>query len=131
VSAMAEIRELIEGVRQAFETGDFTAFPALLTADAEVRNPFTTVRGPDEFADLGRGFTAEHEDRRLEVCRVIESGDAAVAEVRVAARHVSGAEISFEEAGVVRVRDGRIASWHSYYDALELGRQMRALSARG
>jgi ketosteroid isomerase-like protein len=127
---MAEIRELIEGVRQAFETGDFTAFPALLTADAEIRNPFATVRGPEEFADLGRGFTAEHEDRRLEVSGVIESGDAAVAEVRVAARHVGGAEISFEEAGVVRVRDGRIASWHSYYDALDLGRQMGPAAAR-
>jgi ketosteroid isomerase-like protein len=126
---MAEIRELIEGVRQAFETGDFSAFPSLLTPDAEIRNPFTTVHGPEEFAELGRGFTDEHEDRRLEVRRVIESGDAAVAEIRVAARHLSGAEIAFEEAGVVRVRDGRIASWHSYYDALELVRQMRAAAA--
>jgi ketosteroid isomerase-like protein len=126
---MAEIRELIEGVRQAFETGDFTAFPALLTPDAEIRNPFTTVRGPHEFAELGRRFTAEHGDRRLEVRRVIESGDVAVAEIRVAARHARGADIVFEEAGVVRVRDGRIASWHSYYDALDLGLQMGAAAA--
>ena len=61
--------------------------------------------------------------------RVIESGDAALAEIRVAAQHASGAEIAFEEAGVVRVRDGRIASWHSYYDALELVRQLQAAAA--
>ena len=59
-----------------------------------------------------------------------------MAQIRVRARHTgamalpdgeapaTGNEVVFEEAGVMRVRDGRIASWHSYYDALELGRQL-------
>jgi ketosteroid isomerase-like protein len=70
------------------------------------------------------------------VLDVVEGDAAAVAQIRVTGRHTgtlplpdgeapaTGSPIAFEEAGVVRVRDGRIASWHSYYDSLELARQL-------
>jgi limonene-1,2-epoxide hydrolase len=133
---MREPHELIEDVQRAFESGDFGRFPELIAADAEIRNPFTTVHGPAEFAALGRGFAAAVSDRRIEVLDVVEDGSAAVAQIRVTGRHTgamplpdgeappTGNLIAFEEAGVVRVRDGLIASWHSYYDMLELAHQL-------
>jgi ketosteroid isomerase-like protein len=133
---MGQTRELIEKVRQAFVTGDFSAFPALILPDAEISNPFTTVHGPDAFAELGRAFCAACSDRRLEVLVVVEDRDAAAAEIHVTARHTgalqlpegeappTGNQISYEEAAIVRVRDGRIASWHSYYDMLVLAQQL-------
>jgi ketosteroid isomerase-like protein len=133
---MRRPHELIEDVRRAFESGDFSRFPELVAADAEIRNPFTTVHGGAEFAALGRGFAAAISDRRIEVLDVVEDRSAAVARIRVTGRHTgamplpdgeappTGNPIAFEEAGVVRVRDGRIASWHSYYDTLELAHQL-------
>jgi ketosteroid isomerase-like protein len=133
---MGHARELIDGVRQAFESGDFSAFPALVLPDAEIRNPFTTVHGPDGFAELARGFCAACSDRRIDVLVVVEAGDAAAAEIHVTARHTgtlslpdgeapaTGNQISYQEAGIVQVRDGGIASWHSYYDTLELAHQL-------
>ena len=67
---------------------------------------------------------------------MLEAEDTAIAEIRVRGRHTgpmllpsgeatpSGNEIAYDETGVVRLREGRIASWHSYYDALALGRQL-------
>jgi ketosteroid isomerase-like protein len=133
---MGQLRELIEEVRRAFVDGDFDGFPAIVHPDAEIRNPFTVVHGPDGFADLGRGFTAACSERRIAVVDVVESGDAAVAEIRVTARHTgplpvaggeappTGVEIGFAEAAVVRADGGRIVSWHSYYDGLAFARQV-------
>ena len=133
---MRNARELIEEVRRAFESGDFGRFPELVAPDAEIRNPVITVQGPAEFAELGRGFAAAVSDRRIDVLDVVENGSAAIAQIRVTGRHTGALPlpdgdapatdnpIAFEEAGVVRVRDGRIASWHSYYDMLELARQL-------
>ena len=133
---MPKTRELIGNVQRAFESGDFDRFPELVAPDAEIRNPFTTVRGPHEFAALGAAFAAAVSERRIEVLDVVENGSAAIAEIRVTGRHTgamplpdgeapaTGNPISFREAGVVRVRDGRIASWHSYYDMLELAQQL-------
>jgi ketosteroid isomerase-like protein len=70
------------------------------------------------------------------VLDVVENGGAAIAQIRVTGRHTgalplpdgearaTGNTIAFEEAGVMSMRDGRIASWHSYYDTLELARQL-------
>jgi limonene-1,2-epoxide hydrolase len=138
---MRQPHELIEEVQRAFESGDFGRFPELVAPDAEIRNPFTTVHGPAEFAALGQGFTAAVSDRRIEVLDVVADGSAAIAQIRVTGRHTgamplpdgeappTGNAIAFEEAGVVRVRDGRIASWHSYYDGLELARQLGIATA--
>jgi ketosteroid isomerase-like protein len=117
--------ELVEGVRHAFISGDLSALPALVTDDAEIRNPFTTVRGGRGFAELARGFTTGYTDRAIEVRRLLEAGDTATAELHVTARHApSGRPIAFDELGVIRLEGGRIASWHSYYDAAALGRQI-------
>jgi limonene-1,2-epoxide hydrolase len=133
---MAQTRDLIEGVRQAFESGDFGRFPALVAPGAEIRNPFETVHGPAEFAELGGRFAAACSERRIEILRLVEAGDAAVAEIRVTARHTgplpladgevppTGNEIAFDEADVVRVQGGRIASWHAYYDGHAFARQV-------
>jgi ketosteroid isomerase-like protein len=138
---MKQPAELVEQVRRAFETGDADALGALVTPDAEIRNPFTTVHGAEGFAELARGFAAAFSERRIEVVDVVGSGTAAVAEIRVRARHTgamslpdgeappTGNEIGFEEAGVLRIRDGRIASWHSYYDAIALARQLGMVPA--
>ena len=68
--------------------------------------------------------------------RLVESGDAAVVEIRVRGRHTgplplpdgeapaTGNEIAFDEAAVVRAAGGRIVSWHSYYDGLAFARQV-------
>jgi ketosteroid isomerase-like protein len=133
---MGQASELIEGIRRAFVRGSFETFPDVVAPDAEITNPFTTVHGPDGFAALAGGFTTACSDLRIEVLDVVEDGDVAVAELRVRARHTgplvlpageaapTGNEIAYDEAGVVRVRDGRIVSWRSYYDALALGAQL-------
>jgi ketosteroid isomerase-like protein len=138
---MSQMHELIEDVQQAFESGDFGRFPELVAPDAEIRNPFTAVHGPTEFAALGRAFAAAVSDRRIEVLQVVEDGDVAVAEIRVTGRHTgplaladgeappTGNTIAFREAGVVRAEDGRIASWHSYYDMLALAQQLGVMGA--
>jgi ketosteroid isomerase-like protein len=139
---MAQTRELIEAVRGAFESGDFGRFPELVAPGAEVRSPFTTVQGPAAFAELGARFAAACSDRRLEILRLVEAGDAAVAEIRVTARHTgplpvpdgeapaTGNAIAFDEADVVRVQGGRIASWHAYYDGLAFSRQVGLVPPR-
>jgi ketosteroid isomerase-like protein len=134
--ATMKAAELVEQVRQTFETGEVERFGALVAPGAEIRNPFTAVQGPEGFAELARDFTEAFSERRIEVLGVVDSGTTAVAQIRVRARHTgplklpdgevpaTGNDIEFEEAGVVRVRDGRIASWHSYYDTLALAHQL-------
>lgn len=112
---------LIDGIRHGFVTADVSAFPALVAEDAEIRSPLATASGPEGFAALANVFADLFTDREIEILAIVESGDAALVEQRVSARHLaSGRRIVFDEAAVIRIRDGRIASWRAYYDAAAL-----------
>jgi ketosteroid isomerase-like protein len=127
---------VVERFRDAFEAGRLDEVEQLLDPDAEVRNPFATMRGPAEFRAMAEAFTSAFSERRFEIVDAVERGNAIGVEIHVTGRHTGtfalpGAEIlptgevvAFSEAAIIRVSDGRIASWHSYYDQLALMAQL-------
>jgi ketosteroid isomerase-like protein len=126
---MGEARDLAERVLRAIREEDRAAMHELFAPDAEVVDPLATARGPDE---LLRKFDALWEgvsDVRHQVLDVIESDDTVVLEMRSVGKHArpmavrggrveaTGKELVMLSTEWVRVRNGRIRSWHSYYDA--------------
>jgi ketosteroid isomerase-like protein len=119
------VSALVDRIRSAFLTGDTSAFADLVAPDAEIRNPFTTVHGPDGFAGLAHAFTSGFGERAIEYRCVLASGDAVAVEMHVSSRHeATGRPVAFDEIAILRIAGGRIASWHSYYDAAALARQI-------
>jgi ketosteroid isomerase-like protein len=127
---------VVDRFRDAFEAGRLDELEELLDPDSEVRNPFATMRGPAEFRAMAEAFTSAFTERSFEILDAVESGDALGVEIHVSGRHTgtfslpdaeippTDERISFSEASIVRISNGRITSWHSYYDQLALMAQL-------
>ena len=124
-------RRVVDQMIAAFEAADLDAVGALLTDDAQVRNPFATMDREGFVAFMG-AFCQAMSDRRIEVLDAVERAPVVAVELRVRTRHTgtlvmptgeapaTGRELCFAEVGFVRLRGERIESWHSYYDALDV-----------
>ena len=119
------VREALRGLDQPGGEG----FLALLSDDAELVSPLATVRGPDEIREFISGMHATFSDWEHAV--TLESaGDVVVAEGTWSGTHTgpmpsptgeippTGRRPTIPFAGIVRVREGRIASVHNYFDQI-------------
>ena len=124
-------KEIVDQVWAAMESGDLDAFEALTHPDEfefrGVGNHLTSGAEMREFLEAWRtGFP----DIRHEVRDYVESGDTVALELRVTGTHTgplrgpqgeippTGRTVVWETADYVKVRDGKVVSWHVYDDQL-------------
>ncbi len=130
---MGTARDLSERAWKAFESQDFAAFPQLFAADAEFVYPGGVVlHGPAELEPFIRGYWEAAPDLHVEELGYIESGEDVAVELRIRGTHTgtlhtpggdvpaTGAALFIESVDFIRTRDGKIQSWHVYYDSVPM-----------
>jgi steroid delta-isomerase-like uncharacterized protein len=134
--------DAIEAARRhddAFNAHDREARMASETPDVELVVPGGLIlRGPEQVAGLLRTFWDALPDARVVPENHVVAGDTVVTEGTLTGTHTetfrapdreipaSGNKVELRYASVKRVRDGRVASEHLYFDQLEFLQQLGA-----
>ena len=130
-------RDVVTGFYAAFDRGDVEAALASCSEELEVTDPgMGTVQGLDPFREYLTTFKRAMPDARVVVEHVVEVDGTVVAEGRFVGTHTgplagpdgdvdpTGASLDLRFADVARVHDGKIASYHTYYDQVALLTQL-------
>jgi ketosteroid isomerase-like protein len=133
-------KAVVDRVWAAMESDDFEAFEDLIHPDGidfrGIGTQITTAREMREFVEV---YKAGFPDLRHEVVDSIESGDTIALELRVTGTHAgtlrgprgeipaSGRPVVWESLDYVKVRDGKVTSWHVYNDQLAFLVQLGAM----
>jgi ketosteroid isomerase-like protein len=130
-------REIVLRFYEEFDLGDIERALSVFSADLETTDPgMGTVHGLAPFREYLRGLKRAVPDARALIEQVHEAGEVVIVEGRFVGTHTgplegpdgdiapTGASIDLRFADVSRVGDGKIRSYHTYYDQLGLLAQM-------
>ena len=127
---MGNAKKLVDQVWDAVESGDLTPLDRLLAADVQQTGPGWDLRGVDATKELLGAYLVAFPDMRHHVVSWAETGDTVALELRVIGTHTgplqtpqgalapTGRTITFRSCDMITVRDGRISSWHVYFDQM-------------
>ena len=137
---MADAVETARRYDQAFNSQDPEARRAHQAPDIEVVMPGgMTLLGSEQVAEVVRVFWEALPDGEIVQDNVIAAGDTVVTEGTLTGSHTgtfrspqgeiaaTGNHIKLRYASVRRIRDGKVASEHLYFDQLEFLQQLGAL----
>ena len=130
-------RELASRFYTAFDAGDVDAVLSVFSEDLETTDPgMGTVHGHGPFREYIETLKRAVPDARAVIEDVHDAGDVVVVEGRFAGTFTgplagpdgdiepTGATVDLRFADVSRARDGKIVSYHTYYDQVGLLTQM-------
>ncbi|HSR42348.1 MAG TPA: ester cyclase [Longimicrobiales bacterium] len=135
-----DVIKLLRHNIEAFNDGDFEAFGSTLAETGSFEELATrrVNRSRDDEIALSRGWRKAFPDARGTIKNIFASGDQAVAEIVWEGTHdgdLEGPEgkipathkrIAVQASMVVRVKDGKIAESHHYFDMQTLLGQLQA-----
>jgi len=124
-----------------FDSGDIDAALSLFSGEVEVTDPgMGTVHGLEPFREYLETLKRALPDAQAIVEQPYEANNSVIVEGRFVGTHTgplatpdgdvepSGARVDLRFADVSTVRDGKIASYHTYYDQLGLLTQLGLIS---
>jgi len=133
-------RACVSRFYENFDRGDIEGAVSAFSDELETTDPgMGTVYGLEPFRTYLETLKRAMPDAQAVVEQVREAGDTVVVEGRFVGTHTgplaapegdvepTGASIDLRFADVSRVRDGRIVSYHTYYDQLGLLTQLGLL----
>jgi ketosteroid isomerase-like protein len=127
---MANAKEIVDQVWTLMETHQIEKLPQFLDADLHFKMPGFEGRGPAALQQLLQGYLTAFPDLRHQVKTEIAMGDYIAIELDATGTHTgpmhtpqgtvapTGKKVVWESCDVVRVRNGKILSWHVYHDTL-------------
>jgi ketosteroid isomerase-like protein len=127
---MGIAKELVDRQHQLLRQRNVAAVPELYTPDAVFLMPGLRVH-PHELPALMQAYLAAFPDADNQVTGWIEAPEGIAVEQTITGTHsgtwvtpfgelaATGKRVRWESVEIVRVRDGKIASWRSYFDQLE------------
>ncbi len=133
---MANLAKLMDGVWKATESQDWGALEAVFTPATEFRMPGQTLRGPHEFRAMCEAWWSAFPDLKHQIAAEMESGDDYSCELVMVGTHTgtmrtpkgdipaTGKRIQMLSCDYVKVKDGRIVSWHAYPDMMGMLAQL-------
>src|SRR5690349_22655872 len=134
--------ELATRFYQAFDAGDIDAVLSVVSEDLETTDPVMgTVHGHGPFREYIETLKRAVPDARAVIEGMYDDGDVVVVEGRFAGTFTgplaspegdfdpTGATVDLRFADVSRVRDGKIVSYHTYYDQLGLLTQLGVMDS--
>ncbi|MDN5860660.1 MAG: ester cyclase [Pseudonocardia sp.] len=137
---MSTAREIVERWWAAFEAGDDEALATMSTPDCEIIMPgLGTIGRQTLLGQVFPAYKAAFPDLHHETVDAIEHGDRVVVRLRTTMTHTgpfatprgevaaTGRSVVLDSADVVTVSDGRITSWHAYFDQMSLLGQLGLL----
>ena len=136
---MGEGRPLVEQYFKAVNAADLEAVRALLTPDADFAAPGPVTGGPDMVVGWMGPFLDAFPGIDHHIDRLVESGDDVATEITVRGTHQkpmrspqgeippTGKSIELKALNMMRMREGRIASLHIYFDQMDFMGQLGLL----
>src|SRR5438309_5055533 len=137
---MGYARDIVDSFWSRLEAGDLQGCGQLIAASCDCRMPGGIVLGtPEQIVGMLEGYQTAFPGFRHQVVDAIEESDQVALELRVTGTHAgplatpqgeipaTGQPVVWESTDVVRVRDGQITSWHSYYDQMAFMSQLGLL----
>jgi steroid delta-isomerase-like uncharacterized protein len=135
---MGTARELVDQWWVLFESGRFEELPSIVAPNAEVKMPGgMRLVGPAQVRPLLEAYRSAFPDIRHEIVDTIETEDGIALELHIVGTHTgdfmtpngplppTGKRVVWESVDFVRIADGKIVSWHAYFDqmatAIQLG----------
>jgi predicted ester cyclase len=140
---MAQARELVEQAWSAIESGSFDRFGDIFSADAELRTSSAAGAGIDYVRGVFTRHLQAYPDMRHAVLDCVEGDGAVALEMEFTATHrgelrgpngsiaPTGRQITWRSSDHIRVANGRIVSWHAYFDRLAQREQLGLQVANG
>ena len=130
-------RELVTRFYEAFDAGDADAVLSVFSDELETTDPgMGTVHGHGPFREYIETLKRAVPDARAVIEGIYDDGDVVVVEGRFAGTFTgplaspdgdidpTGATVDLRFADVSRARNGKIVSYHTYYDQLGLLTQL-------
>jgi len=136
---MAEGRALVEQYFNALNANDLGTVRGLMTDDLEFAAPGGAAGGPEMAVGWMGAFLGAFPGIDHQILTVSEAGDAVASEITVKGTHTkpmvtpqgevppTGKDIQLDAANIMRVRDGKIASLHIYFDQMGFMAQLGLL----
>jgi steroid delta-isomerase-like uncharacterized protein len=136
--AAQEQAQLARTIYEAFNTNNFDRVLSLSTADVEVATMAfgLTQHGHDGFRQFMQGWKGMAPDSRVEVVSQLAGAEGVTNECRFRGTHTgplrspsgeippTGRSFDAPFVEVWRIRDGKLASLHNYFDTLTLLQQL-------
>jgi Predicted ester cyclase len=139
---MGQALEVVERWWKAVEAGDFDSIDAYTTPDCEITMPGMGRIDRDTMRTVVLpAYKTGFPDMHHETIDSVEAGDRVVVRLRVTMTHTgpfitpqgevppTGRTVVLDSADVVTVVDGRINSWHTYFDQMSMLGQLGLLPA--
>lgn len=130
-------RELASRFYEAFDAGEIDTVLSVFSADLETTDPgMGTAHGQRPFREYIETLKRAVPDARAIIDGIYDAGDVVVVEGRFAGTFTgplaspdgdiepTGATVDLRFADVSRAQDGKIVSYHTYYDQLGLLTQL-------
>jgi len=141
---MTDVIETARRHDEAFNGQDAEGRMAIEAPDIEAVLPGgVALRGPDQMLALVRVFWEALPDAKIAVDNQFAAGDTVVAEGNLIGTHSgtfrapqgeippSGNAVRLRYASVKKIRDGKVASEHLYFDQMEFLQQIGGLPSEG
>jgi ketosteroid isomerase-like protein len=135
-------RELVTRFYEAFDAGDADAVLSVFSDELETTDPgMGTVHGHGPFREYIETLKRAVPDARAVIEGMYDDGDVVVVEGRFAGTFTgplaspdgdidpTGATVDLRFADVSRARNGKIVSYHTYYDQLGLLTQLGVMDS--
>ena len=135
-------RELASHFYEAFDAGDVDKVLSVFSEHLETTDPgMGTVHGHGPFREYIETLKRAVPDARALIDDMYDAGDVVVAEGRFAGTFTgplaspdgdiepTGATVDLRFADISRARDGKIVSYHTYYDQLGLLTQLGVMAS--
>ena len=127
---MADAKNITHRIWDLMESNQIDRFDELVSEDVHFKMPGLEMNGLGAFKDLIRAYLAAFPDLKHRAIAEVAAGDAVAREIRVTGTHTgtmvtpqgnipaTGREVVWESCDYVRVRGGKIVSWHVYHDSV-------------
>lgn len=128
---MGQAQDLARDWWTSFDAGDIGGAMQLCAQDVEMTMPGgLRMHGTAHISAALTAYLEGFPDLRHEILTTVDDGERVAFELKVTATHTgafhtpegdippTGRSIVWESVDIVTARDGKIASWHAYFDQL-------------
>jgi steroid delta-isomerase-like uncharacterized protein len=127
---MATNKETVDRVWELMESDRIDQLTEVLADDLDFFMPGFNISTAAEMIEMLKAYKAAFPDLHHDTVDYIEQDDKIALELRVVGTHqgtlvgplgdipATGKEVVWESVDYVRVRDGKVQSWHVYHDTI-------------
>ena len=139
---MGDAKKLTDKIWQLMESNRLDAIAEVIDADCHFKMPGMEFSRVAAMKQMLTGYLTAFPDLSHRIKHHVESGDAIALELDVTGTHTgpmqtpqgtvaaTGKKVVWESCDYVRVKDGKIVSWHVYHDSLPVLAALGLMPAR-